>query len=324
MDATNYLDGLGSSIQTSSPFDQLISTFGDDRIAQYIGQDVNAFDRDQAEIVRRLVDEAKHVVASAGSNPSDASDFVLNYLFKSPESSPTIHIESKAEYVRLDPLDNRTLQVTFAGSEVFHPISTGNLRDIVSPDGLVGMILELLCSEVLGFQARVPAGARDEDEQEVDQEVDGGFGCTKGSILLAPGSLLSPSGKKRVEMCFPDYEISFDEIKRILDTNVRSVGIKKITGNNIHHIAMTTEEMMIGSFFCAQRKHNVFIDGSANDGAGSISDPVESYGRNLIRSDETLSELGITEFCELYKLAKVRLCNKTRKKFEKKLGLPFF
>ena len=87
---------------------------------------------------------------------------------------------------------------------------------------------------------------------------------------------------------------------------------------------MTAEEMMIGSFFCAQRKHNVFIDGSANDGDGSISDPVESYGRNLIRSDETLSELGITEFCELYKLAKVRLCNKTRTKLEKKLGLPFF
>ena len=39
------------------------------------------------------------------------------------------------------------------------------------------MILELLCSKVLGFQARVPAGARDEDEQGVDQDVDGGFGC---------------------------------------------------------------------------------------------------------------------------------------------------
>ena len=84
---------------------------------------------------------------------------------------------------------------------------------------------------------------------------------------------------------------------------------------------MTANDVMVGVFYDNQRKHCVLIDGS--DGIGRISDPVEGYGKGLVRSDRTLKKLRITKFHQLYVLKRVELSFKSRKGLAKRTTLPF-
>jgi hypothetical protein len=300
---------------SKSPCEFLVNTFGAEYIMEFMGRSL----LDSGVFLDRLVNEFIEAIAKVGYNPSSSSAFLLS-LFEveeSSETSPALPISGEAYSVRLQ---SNKLQVNFFGKDQgqFFPTDARTLRLFLSEEGTANIILQLLCNPE-GFCVRIPAGHRDD---EGEQEVDGGFDCFKGAILLSP--LLSPSGRERVKKCFDDKETSNSKIWDILESKVKTISMKKVVSENAHDYAMEDNEYMIGVFHSGQRKHCVFIDGHANNGEGTISDPVEIYGRNLRRTSSTLREMSISRFNEVYILKREHLSEKTRKKLEKKLNLPFF
>ena len=133
----------------------------------------------------------------------------------------------------------------------------------------------------------------------------------------------SPSGHQRIRKSLPDeHEMSMPEFYSILDEKIKTVVVTKVK-ENIHGTAMTGQSDMIGVFYDEQRKHCVYINGEK----GTISDPADGFPKDLPRSDDSLLKFGISEFSELYILSRKKggeLSDKSRKKFEEKLKLPFF
>ncbi|KAL7450665.1 hypothetical protein ACHAWC_002555 [Mediolabrus comicus] len=312
--STNRLVDFYSS---KSPCKFLVNTFGAEYIMEFMGRSLF----DGGDFLDRLVNEFMEAIAKVGYNPLSSSAFLLS-LFEveeSSETSPALPLSGEAYSVRLQ---SNELQVNFFGEDQgrFFPTDARTLRLFLSEEGTVNIILQLLCNPE-GFCVRIPAGHRD-DEDEDEQEVDGGYGCFKGAMLLSP--LLSPSGRKRLNECLNDTETSNSKICDILQSKVKTIAMKKVVGKNAHYYAMNKNENMIGVFHSGQGKHCVFIDGHANNGEGTISDPVKKYGRNLRRRSSTLRQMSISRFNEVYILKRVHLSEKTRKKHEKKLNLPFF
>ncbi len=311
LDLTNRLRDFYSS---QSPYDLLVNTVSAEHIIKFMGRTL----LDGDDFLNRLVKEFIEAVAKVGYNPPSSSEFLLS-LFEVEESSETslaLPHSGEACSVRLQ---SNELQVNFFGENQgqFFPTDSIALRRFLSEEGTVNIILQLLCNPE-GFRVRIPAGHRDDEDE---QEVDGEYGCFKGAMLLAP---LSPSGKKRVEECVDDNEISNSKIREILQSKVKTIAMKMVVGRNAHGIAMKANESMIGVFHSGKGKHCVFIDGHANNGEGTITDPVAIYGQNQLRAESTLSKMLISRFNEVYILKRVPLSEKNRKKYQTELNLPFF
>jgi len=310
LDLTNRLVDFCSS---KSPCEFLVNTFGAEYIMEFMGRSL----LDGSDFLDRLVNEFMEAVAKVEYNPLSSSAFLLS-LFEVEESfetSPALPLSGEAHSVRLQ--SNR-LQVNFENQGEFFPTDARALQLFLSKEGTVNIILQLLCNPE-GFRVRIPAGRRDDEDE---QEVDGEYGCFKGAVLLCP--LLSPSGRKRVDECLDDKETSNSEIWDILQSKVKTIAMKKVVGVNAHDYAMKDNEYMIGVFHSGQGKHCVFIDGHANNGEGTITDPVEGYGNKEPRTKRTLRKMLISRFNEVYILKRVPLSEKNRKKYQTKLDLPFF
>ena len=148
---------------------------------------------------------------------------------------------------------------------------------------MVNSILQVLCNAV-GFEVSVPPGSRDNSQHEDTDEPDR-VDCLKAALLEAPDYMLSPEGKRRVREVIPEHEITYPHLDSLLRNKVKTSAFKRVK-KNIHDTAMTSSDVMIGVFYSGQRKHCVLIDGSDGD-HGSISDPVEGYGKRLVRSKRT-------------------------------------
>ncbi len=317
LDATNCLHDFCSS---KSPYDLLVSTFSAEHIMRFMGRSL----LDDDDFLHRLVNEFTEAVVKVGYYPSSSREFLFS-LFEveeSSEASLALPLSGEAKSVRLQ--SNR-LQVNFFGEDEgqFFSTSARDLRRFLSEEGTFNIILQLLYHHE-GYYVGTPAGHRDDEDE---QENDGGYGCFKGAVLLAPSVLLSPFGRDRAEKCLPDWELPIQDIRRLFETYIKSLSVKSVVTENAHDIAMKDNEYMIGVFHSGRGKHCVFIDGHAHDGDGTISDPVEIYGQNLPRTKKTLRNMGISTFKEVYILNRVPLSKETRKKNQKKfkqLNLPFY
>lgn len=306
---------VGSNGSSSElPYDLLVSTLSAEYIMEFMGRSL----LDGDDFLYRLVNEFVKFV-NAGDTPSSASEFLLS-LFEvegSSETSRALPLSGEAHSVRLQ---SNELQVNFQNQGEFFPTDARTLQLFLSKEGTVNIILELLYNHE-GYFVTIPAGHRDD---EYEQENDGGFGCFKNALLLAPDWVLSPKGKKRAEKCFGDHEHTNQGIRRIFDNCIKSVSVKSVLTKNAHGYAMKKNESMIGVFHSGGGgKHCVFIDGHANDGDGTISDPVEGYGNKEPRTGKTLRKMGISKITEVHILNRKHLSKETRKKNEKKLKLPF-
>jgi len=327
---TFFMDKLiGLSFDTPVIYDRVVSTFGIDRVLQYLGLNPNAFVKNKCIAFLRDVVfiKVEKAFSRAGRLPDSARDFLFNFIWE-PHSSPLTESNNRvAECIRFSRANSErssrrrnpdfgSLQVRFVGDSVFLPINTSSLGQLVSKDAFQFLLLELL-SNPRGQKVAIPAGARDDDNEDEEAEPSD---CLKGAILLAPDSMLSPMGKKRVEETFPTHEINLSHVKSLLEDKVKTIALKQIK-YNVHHHAMTSNDVMVGVFYDKLRKHCVLIDGS--DGVGSISDPVEGFGKGLVRSARSLRKLGVSQFRELYVLRRVELSHKSRRGLEKRTRLPF-
>eukprot|EP00985_Skeletonema_marinoi_P028108 scaffold24023_cov221-Skeletonema_marinoi.AAC.3 len=115
------------------------------------------------------------------------------------------------------------------------------LLKFVTPDGVIDLVLYLLCNP--GVEAHIHPGAHDQVQQE-DEERD----CLKGAILEAPDIMLSPLGKERVaKMTFPSHEITIAHARSLLDSNVKTIQLKEIK-SDVHSHAMTSNDVTVGVF----------------------------------------------------------------------------
>jgi hypothetical protein len=333
--STFFIDELrGLSFDTLTIFERVRKKFGIDRVFHHLGQKPDDMNMIKHRFVAFLRDvlffKVEQAFVRTGRLSTSSWDFLFEFIWE-PHSSLTTSTNPAAERIRLGQPSNQrssrrrspdtsSLEVRFVSNRFFVPINITQLQKFVSKDGIKGLLLVLLCNP-LGYEAPIATGARDdgnEDEDDETEETD--CDCLKRAILEAPDFILSPMGKRRLDMAFPSHEITLPQARSLLQNKVKTISLKEIK-SNIHHHAMTANDVMVGVFYDNQRKHCVLIDGS--DGIGRISDPVEGYGKGLVRSDRTLKKLRITKFHQLYVLKRVELSFKSRKGLAKRTTLPF-
>lgn len=322
--ATSGFGGTSNSVYTTTQvntfLDGIISIFGLQRIVQYMGdRNPMRIEMDNARYmsyINGLIVGVKQAIERIGRQPSSVMDFLSNFLFEESPGRRGRNNLFGVESIRLKASTNM-LQVQVNGRWI--DTCVHDLDSIISPEGKDELLLNLLLHPS-GAAVAIPAGARDDSADETTQV--NNFNCVKASLLLTSNEVLSPSGKKRVEMALPDHEIPMDQLRHNLKESVVTIQVKQVKAN-IHTTAMTGTDEMLGIFHDeGQRKHCVYIDGRE----GTISDPVEGYGIGLARKDESLRILGIAEFCQLFTVNRKRdeLSHSTRMKYQKKTGLPFF
>ncbi len=107
-----------------------------------------------------------------------------------------------------------------------------------------------------------------------------------------------------------------------IDQSVKTIKVKE-TKANLHETAMTGVDEMLASFQDGGgNRHCVCINGSE----GTITDPVEGFGERLPRTNESLDQLGISEFSQVITVRrdKCEMSERKRRNLQKKTGLPFF
>ena len=275
------------------------------------------------DVICANVEESfRRVGRVSSSSPDYVRNFiVLQHSYLTLTASPILGLDR----IRLGHSNDRrssrnitpgtiSLEVTSTGSgRGFLPIDMKQLLKFVTPDGVIDLVLYLLCNP--GVEAHIPPGAHDQVQQE-DEERD----CLKGAILEAPDIMLSPLGKERVAKTFPSHEITIAHARSLLDSNVKTIHLKEIK-RDVHNHAMTSNDVMVGVFQDGLYKHCVLIDGSS--GTGCISDPTTGFGKRLVRSKRTLKKLRITTFRQLFVLKRQELSHTSRRGLAKRLGLPF-
>ena len=148
------------------------------------------------------------------------------------------------------------------------------------------------------------------------------FDCVKASLLLTSDRVLSPPGKQRVQQVLPNHEIPLSQLATKLDESVKTIMVKEIKASP-HETAMTGMDEMLASFQDGGgSKHCVYINGSE----GTITDPVEGFGVGLPRTNESLGQLGISEFSQVITVRRHEdeLSERKRRNLQKKTGFPFF
>ena len=297
----------------------IVSNYGMNRIIKFIGEDSSGLmniwnvEAKYSIYIKGLIREAEQSIAGVGRPPSSWLDHLLT-SFDSPRSRRSQQRLHEVESIRFEE-GSKMLQAKFVGEQTYRPISVKDLQSSASEAGTSRLILQAVCQP--GRSQPLPAGShvnlKDEEEEKPN--------CFKEALLMS--GVPSPSGHQRIRKSLPDErEVSMPELYSILDENIKTVVVRQVK-ENIHCTAMTGQSDMVGVFYDEQRKHCVYING----GKDTISDPADGYPKDLSRSDDSLNELGISEFSELYIVSRLKgreLSDKSRKKLEKKLKLPFF
>jgi hypothetical protein len=141
----------------------------------------------------------------------------------------------------------------------------------------------------------------------------------KRALLHLDDTIISPLAKKRIEMTFPNYEISFWELRHLFGDFVKSATISRPPkGTDVHDFVMTNPSKMIAVFLDGSRSHAVAVDGTR----GTIIDPIEEYGE-VERNAAGLKRLGINSFIQVYVLRPVEVGEKRRRALKRKTCLPW-
>ncbi len=307
----DFADAIRHKVNDNAALDALVQNYAG-RILQYIGSNLNR--HVGLQYLRRLVGECKGMISKKDRFPSNARDFILNFLFDLPRTRKGgLQDQEKPQAIRVN--SSWVLEVKCIDCSYYRPISIDGLRKFLSDEGIISSVLPLLCGSK---DVMIAAGAREghADDQEstslVEQQPR--RDCFKQCLLLVPW--LTESCKQRIEKHIPNYESRFPRISELLEQNVKTVVLKRVK-SNIHQTAMNEALMMIGVFIekDGNLQHCVFIDGT--DGTfGTITDPLPGYER-MDRCEETLEELGIAEFSSLF-IVKRQQVNKKKKKALKK------
>eukprot|EP00986_Skeletonema_menzelii_P006211 scaffold2341_cov212-Skeletonema_menzelii.AAC.7 len=311
---TQFLQLLGS----------ILSNFGITRIIQFMGDGSseigNKVAMDKARYnayIKKVIDGARDAIVTIGHPPSSTMDF-LNFLFDKQPDRQRGDLFG-AESIRLKA-NSKTLQVQVGGRWI--DVDVHELGKIISEDGRIELLLHLLLHPS-GHKLAIPSGARDGEDSVDDAAAQcRSFNCVKASLMLTTDEVLSPSGKSRVDEALPNHEIPMPQFLSKLDTSVKTIKVKEIKSNR-YETAMTGVDEMLGMFQDGGgNKHCVYINGSE----GTISDPVEGFGVGLPRTKESLRQLGISEFRQVFTVRRHNneLSEKKRKFLQKKTGLPYF
>lgn len=258
-----------------------------------------------------------------GRCPLDLSDFICNFgLFDYNVLTP-INLFHCAKILRLDPNNHNGLQLVRDDGS-YQNIHPSVLPTLTSSLSLPSLIKKLLFSP--SHQVTLPPGAREGDESKdfVPLE-DIRSDCMKQAIMSLPDKVLSPSGKTRVGRSFPNHEIMFHEMNGYINSNVRSIIIKKTPKQtDPHEHAMTAKTVMVATAMIegSSRSHAVVIDGTKGR-RGTIYDPSEGFGE-VQRSTAGLKKLGIKSFSQAYEIQRNDISDKRRAKLQRDTGLPFF
>lgn len=317
--------GFGSfnSIYDTSQFVEflrnIVSNYGVKRIIKFIGEGSSGLmniwnlEAKYGIYIKGLIGEAEQSIAGVGRPPSSWQDHLLTFTFRSRRSQQRLR---EVESIRFEE-GSKMLQAKFVGEQTYRPISVKDLQSSASEAGTSRLILQAVCDP--GRSKPLPAGSHVNPKEEEEEEEKPN--CFKEALLMS--GVPSPSGRQRIRKSLPDErEVSMPEFYSILGEKIKTVVVRQVR-EYIHCTAMTGQSDMVGVFYDEQRKHCVYING----GKDTISDPADGYPKDLPRSDDSLHELGISEFSELYIVSRLKgreLSDKSRKKLEKKLKLPFF
>lgn len=308
-DITQFLQYLGG----------INSKFGVKRIIQFIGGNsvMNKVEMHKARYnayINGLIDGARAAIEGIGIPPSSTMDF-LNFLFQEPPHCRRDNLFG-AESIRLEA-NSMTLQLQVQGRWINTRVR--ELDNFISAGCINELLLRLLLRPQ-GHALVIPSGARDGEDSADDTA--NSFDCVKASLLLTTNRVLSPPGKERVKMALPNHEVRMRQLIFEVDKSVKTIQVKEIKANP-HETAMTGADEMLAMFReCGGRNHCVYINGSE----GKITDPVEGFGVDLPRTNESLRELGISEFRQVFTVRRNtdELSEKRRKVLQKKTGLPYF
>ena len=262
-----------------------------------INEDVNTFSL--SHVFSALVRKVKQV----GRLPHDVSDFIVDFGIFDDTVQSSVDINCYPSTLRLDPENHNGLQISFEGADdsfqILHP---SLLPAFMSTGGLVNLIKLLLI--LPHHRVRVPYGSRD---------------CMKRALLHHDDTIISPRAKERIELTFPNHELTYWQLRHLFDDFVKSASISRPPkGTDVHDFAMTNPSKMIAIFLDGSRSHAVAVDGTR----GKIIDPIKGYGE-VERDAAGLKKLGINSFIQVYVLRPVEVSEKKRRALNKKTGLPW-
>ncbi|KAK1733585.1 hypothetical protein QTG54_015758 [Skeletonema marinoi] len=315
---------------TITPFihylDEIVSIFGMKRIIHFMGDEnvENKFQMNKGRYlhyINGLVEGVKDAIRSIDRQPSSVMDFLTTFLFEESRGRRRRDNLFGADSIRLEESSN-ALQLQFQVEDRWINTDIRGLNNIISDDGRLELLLRLLLNP-LGHALVIPSGARDGDvsaDDAVTQHIS--FDCVKASLLLTSDGVLSPPGKKRVKEALPDHEIPMCQLLSKIDASVKTIRVGEVKANS-HDMAMTgTDEMLAIFQDDGEHKHCLYINGVE----GTISDPVEGFGVGLPRTNESLRELGVSEFRQVFTVRRIKdeLSEKKRKLLQAKTGLPYF
>ena len=328
---TFFIDNLGElnimNSETPVIFDEVIRTFGIDRVMQHFNVDTTApmyvlHKRRLQEVVSGLCRTLEQACKRVNRPPYNSSDYLCHFVWQDQDAltstdSPAMDIIRLSRANNHSPLlleakssPRRATRARAGARAGFVPIGVSQLVGKLSTRGAADLLLRVLCNPHLEFQ--VPAGGHDDHPGPRD--------CLKQAILAAPDVILSPTGKLRVDETFSsDRETSIETARSLLSSKVKTIRLKEIK-RNVHTHAMNSNDVMVGVFHDGPLKHCVLIDG--RNEPGCITDPAIGK-KEVVRSSRTLKKLGISEFRHLFVFKRVELSKRNRARSAKKLGLPF-
>eukprot|EP00984_Skeletonema_dohrnii_P037511 scaffold39651_cov400-Skeletonema_dohrnii-CCMP3373.AAC.1 len=264
--------------------------------------------------INGLVEGVKDAIRSIDRQPSSVMDFLTTFLFEESCGRRRRDNLLGADSIRLE--ESSALQLQFQVEDRWINTDIRGLNNIISDDGRHELLLRLLLNP-LGCPLLIPSGARDGDvsaDDAVTQQIS--FDCVKASLLLTSNGVLSPAGKKRVKEALPDHEIPMCQLLSKVDESVKTIRVGEVKANS-HDMAMTgTDEMLAIFHDDGERKHCLYINGVE----GTISDPVEGFGVGLPRTNESLRELGVSKFRQVFTVRRIKdeLSEKKRKLLQAK------
>ena len=143
--------------------------------------------------------------------------------------------------------------------------------------------------------------------------------CMKRALLHLDDTIISPRAKERIELTFPNHELTFWQLRHLFGDFVKSASISRPPkGTDVHAFVMTNPSKMIAIFLDGSRSRAVTVDGTR----GKIIDPIEECGE-VKRNAAGLKKLGINCFIQVYVLRPVEVGEKKRRALQKKTGLPW-
>lgn len=274
-----------------------------------INEDINTFSL--SHVFSALTTKVKQV----GRLPHNVSDFIAEFGIFDDTDWSSFDTNRSPSTLRLDPENNNRLQISFKGADDSFQILHPRLLPVfISTGGLANLIKLLLTRP--GNRVQVPPGRRKGHALTIDEVP---ADCMKRALLHLDDIIISPRAKERIELTFPNHELTFWQLRHLFGDFVKSASISRPPkGTDVHDFAMTNPSKMIAVFLDGSRSHAVAVDGIR----GKIIDPIKEYGE-VERTPAGLKKLGINSFIQVYVLTPVEVKEKRRRALKKKTGLPW-